>query len=525
MQKNNFILGDIFAVKEKGLDYLIENYYWPVSNKEFKEFVNFSHGEYLKIINSIDDKDVRNIAIVELSFVAQLQQILHYNYVKNSVNNDLKLVTSQSSQEFYHPNWELISQYYISLNPVFGMVRRFLRRIIKNILFNRHLSIGDYIHNFIHGSDVIGVGSFDNLKREFIINKNIFCDHMDWIDLYSKKITDSDSKLVNIRRIIKHEIVAPYLSKLKNTNSKFTDNIDFTLIQKSWDKRFSDAAYIYLNVLKNKKKSVVLVVEIAKPIHKLITVAYQEMGSSVYCFHHGHDTAVTINSVGHDITSAHCLKYVVPSRGIATKYKKVYPHLTTKYFSTESNWYKQISQKYLYKPSYKINKIMLMGFPFNSTRYVDGESNFFYSRVDLEYRLIVFLKKHGYSIIYKAHPDRLSEAHGLYDCIVDEIISEPFESVVHSADCFLFTHSSSTTFGYALLTNKPIFLIDINSNFVDHNSHDLLKKRVNMVPSFAAKSTRIIFDKESILNVLSKPTNNKYDDSYIRKMFFPGKIE
>ena len=52
VQKNNFILGDIFAVKEKGLDYLIENYYWPVSNKEFKEFVNFSHGEYLKIINS-----------------------------------------------------------------------------------------------------------------------------------------------------------------------------------------------------------------------------------------------------------------------------------------------------------------------------------------------------------------------------------------------------------------------------------------------------------------------------------------
>jgi hypothetical protein len=45
-----------------------------------------------------------------------------------------------------------------------------------------------------------------------------------------------------------------------------------------------------------------------------------------------------------------------------------------------------------------------------------------------------------------------------------------------------------------------------------------------MVPSFVIESTRIIFDEQSMLNALSKPTNNKYDDSYIRKMFFPDKI-
>jgi hypothetical protein len=164
---------------------------------------------------------------------------------------------------------------------------------------------------------------------------------------------------------------------------------------------------------------------------------------------------------------------------------------------------------------------MLIGFPFNSIRYLDGESSFFYSRVDLELRLIKFLKIHDYYVIYKSHPDRLSEATGLYDHIADEIIASPFERTVCMADCFLFTHSSSTTFGYALLMNKPILLIDIDSSVVDIDSYNLLKKRVEMIPSHVAETTRIFFDEDNMLKKLSKPTIDNYDNSYIKKMFFP----
>ena len=80
--KNNFILGDVFAIKEKGVEDLSNNYYWPVSDKKFKDFVKFTHYEYKKILNLIENDDIRNIAIVELSFVAKLQQLLHYNYLK-----------------------------------------------------------------------------------------------------------------------------------------------------------------------------------------------------------------------------------------------------------------------------------------------------------------------------------------------------------------------------------------------------------------------------------------------------------
>jgi len=167
---------------------------------------------------------------------------------------------------------------------------------------------------------------------------------------------------------------------------------------------------------------------------------------------------------------------------------------------------------------------MLVGFPLNPVRYVDGESCFFYSRIDLEYRLITFLKKNGYSVIYKAHPDRLSEATGLYEGVVDEIISSPFETIINSTDCFLFTHSSSTTFGYALLTNKPIFLIDINSSNVELDSYNLLRKRVDMIPSYTVKSTRIFFDKDIMLKKMRRSPVGVQDNSYLEKMFLHNTI-
>ena len=520
--KKKIILGDISVINEKGADYLLDNYYWPVSDDEFKDFIRYTHDEYLKIVNSLENRDLYNIAIVELSFIAKLQQILHYNYVKNySSNNNIELVTSKLSNEFYYPDWESISRYYSSLNPTFSKLKRLFRRVAKNILFNRHISIINCIKIFMRGSSVIGVGSYDNLKKEFVIKKNLFCDHLDSADLYSNKRVDGDDQFDNIKISLEHEVITPYFEKLKRSNKNFIGNIDLTLVQNAWRRRFVDATCIYLNIKKNKKKSILLVTELSKPIHKLITVAYQEAGCSVYCFHHGHDTAVTTHSIGHDITSAHCLRYVVPSDGIISKYKKVYPHIRTKYFSTESSWYKHESQKYHYKPNCKIKSVMLIGFPFNSLRYLDGEGSFFYSRVDLELRLIKFLKIHDYYVIYKSHPDRLSEAAGLYDHIADEIITSPFERTVCMADCFLFTHSSSTTFGYALLMNKPIFLIDIDSSVVDIDSYNLLKKRVEMIPSHVGESTRIFFDKNNMLKKLSKPTLDNYDNSYIKKMFFP----
>ena len=522
--KNNFILGDVSAIKEKGIESLLDNYYWPVSDSEFREFVKYTHYEYLKIVHSIDDDDIRNIAIVELSFIAKLQQILHYNYVKKySHDNNLELINSKLSEEFYNPNWDLISKHYVSLSPLLSKTKGLVKRTVKNILFNRHISTRRYIKNLIFGSNVIGIGSNDILKKEFIIKKNYFCDHVNATDLYSSKII-SNKQLKDISIRIDNEIITPYIYKLETAKNKFVEGIDITTIKEAWKSRFTDAARIYLNIISKGKSPCLLVTELAKPIHKLVTVAYQKLGSDVYCFHHGHDTAVTVHSVGHDITSLHCLKYVVPSCGISNKYQKVYPHLSTKYYSSESNWYKLQLKKYICKTNKKIKKIMLVGFPLNPVRYVDGESCFFYSRIDLEYRLITFLKKNGYSAIYKAHPDRLSEATGLYEGVVDEIISSPFETIINSTDCFLFTHSSSTTFGYALLTNKPIFLIDINSSNVELDSYNLLRKRVDMIPSYTVKSTRIFFDKDIMLKKMRRSPVGVQDNSYLEKMFLHNTI-
>jgi len=518
---NNFIMGDVSAIKTKGIRYLLSDYFWPVSDNDFKNFIKHMHYEYLDIVNSIDDEDVRNIAIVEISFIAKLQQIFHYNYVKNySKDNNIDLIFGKLSEEFYNPNWRFISQQYTTNQYMPLKIKSFIKSLVKNILFNKHIAVGDYIKNIIFGSSVVGIGSNDLLKKEFVKKNNLFCNHVDVWNLCNVGVIN-DNELSKISSRLYNEVVTPYICKLQNSNIKFVKNIDMDIVKNTWITRFNDAASIYLNIVnKDKVLSSLLVTELSKPIHKLVTVAYQRVGSDVYCFHHGHDTAVITHSIGHDITSLHCLKYVVPSYGISNKYNKIYPHLNTKYYSTNSNWYKSKLKKNNTKTNKANKKIMIVGFPLNPIRYVDGDSSFFYSRIDLEYRLMTFLKKNGYSIMYKAHPDRLSEAIGLYDDIVDEIISLPFEKVVNLADCLLFTHSSSTTFGYALLSNKPIFLIDIESANFDIDSYSMLKKRVNMIPSCVAKSTRILFDKDSMLEKLNYNYTSVQNDDYVKNMFF-----
>ena len=85
---------------------------------------------------------------------------------------------------------------------------------------------------------------------------------------------------------------------------------------------------------------------------------------------------------------------------------------------------------------------MLVGFPFDPSRY-DIENNlFFYKILLLEYQLIKTLKDSGYHVIYKAHPDRLSEVQGLFNDLVDEYFSKPFEQVWRSSDLILFTYTT-----------------------------------------------------------------------------------
>lgn len=521
--KSRVIFGDMSTVREYGIESLEENYFWPVSGVEFEDFIKCMHNTYVELTLKIEDEHLYDIALIELSFVANLMQIFHYNYVKEYAKiNNIKLLTAADSESDNNPDWTALGGFYSNIEFPYGKIRRLFRRLVKNIYFNKHLPIVKIIKGLFCKNNVISIGSKNFCKHEFIHNRDKFFSHYDWIDLLN---TEGESIDKNV--FFKENIITPFLSTIKSSGNFFVKNVDFLEIEKAWSQRFYDLSALYFGLINNKSKiKTLLVSDMSKVPVKVITMAYQRKKTDVYCFHHGNDACYSVGHIGFEKSIAHCKKFVTPTNGIRDKYKEAYANsLIVKkqkpeYISINSNYYTELFSKYSLHNNVPIKKIMLIGFPLNSIRYPYENNLFFYKMVSLEFRLIIALKKAGYYLIYKAHPDRLHEVRGVFNDYVDEYISQPFEAVWQKADLLLFTYTSTSTFGYALTTNLPIILVDSAKKYRKPDDYKLMQSRVNILNAKEDTHMKIQFNEKSLINMISNENVYKnFDFSYVDQIF------
>jgi len=520
------VLPDISAVKKAGINYYKDNYFWPVPEDEYHEFIEFMHSEYVKLIINLDDK-VYDIALVEYTFiVSELTGIFHYNYVKSYAKmKGLSIDPATESYSYLYPDWKLIESYYSNISFPYGRIMRGVRRLVKNIFFNKHLSIFKIISKLILNSNTVGIGSNDAIKKSYIEKEGIFCDHRDWIDLiYINKPSSKSNRLCDS---LTNEAIIPFLKSLESKGTLFTKDLDFSKILSSWKKRIGDASIIYTNLFYNDniKFERLLVTEVVKPYNKLISVALQRKGVEVYCFDHGNDSSVTNYEIGNQNERAHCKKFIVPTPGVKRKYEEIYSKNTLenrtgiKYISVgQSKYIDLLKSNSKIKKSSNLNKIMIIGTPPNANRYYYEKGWFFYFKIKLELKIIDTLHDLGYYVIYKAHPGTLVETKGLFEEYVDEYITDPYEKVWHLADSFVFTDTSSSTFGYALTTNRHIVLLDNVDNIHHDITWELLKKRVDVIPSYIDNRMYIRFSENDFYKSF-EDKSEVYNNTFLETVF------
>ena len=177
------------TIKENDIASFCQNYDWPVSYVEFNRFSEFIHNKYIDLALDIVDDNLFDIVIVELSFIHHLIQVLHYNYVKEySVIHNVKILHSNESNYLFEPNWRNLADFYSSPKPSFGKIKRLIRRMVKNIVFNRKLSIFNTLKSLNSKNRAISIGSMSPLKMEFILSKGVYADHCDYFDIINKTI-------------------------------------------------------------------------------------------------------------------------------------------------------------------------------------------------------------------------------------------------------------------------------------------------------------------------------------------------
>ena len=126
-------------------------------------------------------------------------------------------------------------------------------------------------------------------------------------------------------------------------------------------------------------------------------------------------------------------------------------------------------------------------------------------------QLIKILKKAGYNTIYKPHPDTMHETHDFFEMYADDVLTEKLEDVYKNADCMVFSSPYSTAFGFSMLSNKPIVLINVEGYLWYPRAFELIKKRCSVVEAEAIDG-RIQFDGNEVLSAVEASIKNiNYD--------------
>lgn len=172
-------------------------------------------------------------------------------------------------------------------------------------------------------------------------------------------------------------------------------------------------------------------------------------------------------------------------------------------------------------PPRAIRRVMLVGYPHAPWRRPQGAAQFSSYMVDVEVKLIRALRDGGYTVSYKAHPDRLREAMILFSDLVP-VIAGDLRQHLDSADAFVFSSIRTTAFHFALCTVKPVvgLLVEPDRYPLFSDVRALLARRCALIPLTFGDRGFLEFDRSALLDALAASPDIP-DASFIEQYLSP----
>jgi hypothetical protein len=500
---------DIFSLVEcGGNNFLNKNRIWPVDEKKFFELASglvAKHNQECAKLKS----EKRYVANIDFAFIYFLIYHLNFKILEKILNKKkIKTIYNKNSLHFAKLDFSKLS------NPLPKKENK-LKLQIKKAIFNFFYKIIFYNNKKI----AIDIGSFDLSKIQYALKKNIkLKKEYPGLILQNSNLSRGRNEYKKI-----FEKIFSFVSR--DIKKKFNISLNLTEIIKISSTRLSIIEEV---ILKHKHKfnsNLLFASNTYDNQIRIISAIHKLNKKRSFGFDHGlHAHGILNKSLLYSnqvypftdfITisknSARSLKKFFESNDLSSELKKINLYdIQNKFLKKNFDYFKKILNKR------KIKKVMIMGWPMNSRKYFeDGRFTFFYDRIFYEINLIKKLKKKGFYVIYKPHPERKSLIKDIFKNYADEIIFEKFENknILNKVDALIYGHTTTTTFGYALCSNLNIFLLD-HEDIYSKEQKKLLKKRVNFI-DFNFKSSK---DKnyEQLFKCLEK-NQKKINYEYVKE--------
>ena len=513
---------DIAGINNIGLEKWLENYYIPVTGKEYYKIYKDIFSAYLSVLKQYNHGVVYWIASSNITtpvhvsrYILELLRFIRlkdkgYDYIvgqkKERIPEDISTFEFSSIS-----NINMIGKKISKLT-----LQERAKNILRTIKYNispRHFTNKYFLKNI--SKPVFFIGDITQHEVVSFCRENgIAPIHLSSMIL-AKQIPvriNNDSQYVEMM-----EFIMNFLNLVRKQHP-IIGNSTFELLRRAIEECFSySLIYFRQNIRffsKHKPKNL-LATGLGIQIHRLYCSAWRYSGGKVTGFSHG-------NSYSHGYTPnvfkvlSMVDQYIVLSKGneeiIRQAAKKFMPdYKKPDIVHLKNNVYKPLFERLQIAPPVStIKRIMVVGNVRINYAALDTEYHAF-ARLYHQLEIVKLLKDNGYYVIYKPRPDSSTETKAIFETYASEVLTDRFEDVYHYADCLLFSAPYSTTFGFSLLTNKPIVLMNAEGYPWYPRAFELIKKRCSV---FDAKSVdgKIIFNEQDVLAAVQESINNiNYD--------------
>jgi len=516
---------DIFALKSIGIDAWRSRVFWPVSDAEYSELANLVLDEFDRVLVRLDPGD-SNLLLCDSTFAAFLIKHFHALLVQARIRQMGAELMIGRVQQAYRPDWEVLQVPLVLERRSSVRWKMRLREFVKGVAFSSSRPVTERLKSAFGTSDYVCVGSYGKLLERYLAEK-----------------TQSSCAYMYPQSFIGESDVSP----MPSPNSKMEDAVRMLLenlngeIRERFDLEFDvfGAASCWVRRIeflrgvehairaKARMPRQLFCTEPASSMHKLLSKVVLEAGGRVTAFAHGNDPGLLMNRMTGYVQMSLCSEFVCPSARSTELYRDVLS-LTSigqlhevEYVSLSENqfqdWHLQFGREGNATPP---KSVMVIGYPMNPTRYVLSQGDFFLFQLDLELQILRCLRRMGLRTIYKMHPDRIDEARGLFETECDEVMVSPFETVWSAADAFVFPCTTSTTFGFALCTPRPIVVVDVPGLKWNPRVYPGLSRRCRMVPASITPENRLLLDQVALIAALG-PDADRWDDRFVSEFMYP----
>jgi len=513
---------DIYGVESMGVDEWLNNYYVPVTGKEFYAiYKNVLHA-YISILKEYDNEEVYWLAVSQLRlpilisrYILEILRLFRlkekgYGYILGQKKE--KIPEDITTYEFTDPTIKNLIEKRISTLTPQERVKNILRTIKYNIL-PEYLINKNFFKNISKPYYIIG-----HRAQQEVVS---FCRENEITPIHLPSMIFAKKSPVRMNNDLQYVEMMEFVMKFSTLVRKqhpILGNSTFELLRMNIEECFRDSLFFLrqnIRVFSKYKPKNLLTTGLGNPIHRLFCSAWRCGGGEVigithgnsYCFGYTPETNFEISIPTH---------YITYSRGhekLVKQVKKDFSYGLRMSEITHFNQsfcypiFKNLQKRPLVK---KVKKIMIVGSVIKSYFVMNTEYHPF-ARLYNDIQLMKSLKKTGYSTIYKPRPGILTEKKNVFETYADRVLTDSFEDIYNYADCLLFSSPYSSTFGFALLTNKPIVLINVEGYFWHPRVFELIKKRCSVVEAEAVDG-KIIFEEKDVVNAVQESINNiNYD--------------